>query len=144
MIAFHQTNKKTLLLWSFILSLAILCAQGAKLHVHDLGHEHHNNLSHHQTIDDIDDHIHLSKLHFSHDESHTDHSHDIVSEVDVSPDGVLKNSISKVYSIVFLAAFFSFFLFVASQSVIQRRLESTIFLNKHYTLSPPLRAPPQH
>lgn len=144
MINFRHTNKKTLLLWSLILSLAILFAQGTKLHVHDLGPDHKNTPDHHQAINDSNDPVNLSKLHFSHDNSHSEHLHDIVAEVDASPTGLLKNSINKVYSVFFLVTIFSFFLFFPSQPVIQRRLENTIFPRKHYALSHPLRAPPQH
>ncbi len=144
---FHPTNKQSkriVLLWCFLLSLSLLCVQGAKLHVHDLDHRHHHGQIH--AIDGAGDHAHLSKAHFAHDTSHGDHHNDVISEVDISPDGVLKNTNKNANNSPFTLALFIFFftlaIFVASRRLIQRCREGKLTFHQYYVLSPPLRAPP--
>jgi len=149
MTFFRLTNKPVLLLWSLLLSLSLLCAQGAKLHTHNLDHGHndHPNDYHshiHSIIDEAGDHGHLSKAHFTHDTSHNDHHDGVISEVDISPDGLLKNANDNVFEIVLFALFFTLMIFVSSRQLVQRCRESKLILHRYYVLSPPLRAPPQH
>ncbi|MCF6336458.1 MAG: hypothetical protein L3J84_00695 [Gammaproteobacteria bacterium] len=133
-------------MWALLLSLALLCAQGTKLHVHNLDHGHNNHLINDHTHDAIDkaaNHSYLSKAHFTHDTSH-DHHGSVVSEVDISPDGVLKNTNNSVFSIALFALFFTLITFISSRQLVQRCRESKLTLHSDYLLSPPLRAPPQH
>ncbi len=139
---FRLTNKRTLLLWSLLLSLSLLCMQEAKLHVHDLDHGHHHGHTH--AIDGAGGHAHLSKAHFAHDTSHGDHHNGVISEVDISPDGVLKNANNSPFTIALFIFFFTLLIFVSSRRLIQRCRESKLILHEYYVLSPPLRAPPQY
>ena len=139
---FCQINRRTLLLLSLLLSLVLLCAQGVKLHVHNLDQGHDNHHSH--AIDEVGDHDHLSKAHFTYDASHDGYHDDVVSEIDISPDGLLKSVNSHVFMIALFAFFFTLITFISSRQLIQRCRESKLILHRQYVLSPPLRAPPQY
>ncbi|VAW86310.1 hypothetical protein MNBD_GAMMA16-143 [hydrothermal vent metagenome] len=124
---FRQTNRRALLSWALLLSLALLCAQGVKLHVH--------------AIDEVGDD---SKAHFAHDTSHSDHHDGVIPKIDISPDGLLKNTHNNVFAIVLFALFFTWMIFISSRPLVHYRRESKLILHSFYVLSPPLRAPPQH
>lgn len=141
---FRRINKRTLLLWSLLLGLSLLCAQGVGLHVHNVDHGHDEHQSHVHATDEADDHAHMSKAHFTHDTSHNDHHDDVASEIDVSPDGFLKNSSNNILAIALIAFFFILVLFVSSRQLVHCCRESKLILHRYYLLSPPLRAPPQH
>ncbi len=123
---FRRINKRILLLWVLLLSLTLLCAQGTELHIHNLDHDH------------------LSKAHFIQDTSHGDHHHDGISEVEISPDEVLKTPNHNIFSIALFALFFTLVMFVSSRQFIQHRLKNRPIIKEYYLFSPPLRAPPQH
>ena len=149
MNSFRQINRPVLLFCSLLLALALLSAQGTKLHVHNIDHgdryvDYHVPLVDTHVIDETGDHNHLSKAHFTHDISSGDHHNSVISEVDVSPDGVLKNSGNNVFSIIIAALFFIVVMFVSTRQFVQRCRESKLILYGYYLLSPPLRAPPQH
>ncbi len=139
---FHLANKRALLLWCFLLSLSLLCVQGVKLHVHNLDHKQHHGHTH--AIDDAGDHAHLSKAHFAHNTSHSDHHNGVISEVDISPDGVLKNTNNSPFTLALIIFFFTLAIFVASRRLIQHCRENKLIFHEYYVLSPPLRAPPQY
>lgn len=141
---FRQTNRRVLLVLSLVFSLALLCVQGVGLHVHNLDHDHGDHHGHAHAIDDTGEHAHLSKAHFAQDTSHSDHHDGAVSEVDISPDGLLKNSSNNIFAIALIAFFFIFAMFVSSRQWVHRGRESKLVLYRRYVLSPPLRAPPQH
>lgn len=126
-----------------MLSLSLLCVQGAKLHVHNLNHGHHHD-DHVHAIDNADNHAHLSKAHFAHDTSHGDHHKGVISAVDISPDGVLKNTNNSLFFLALGIFFFTLVIFVASQRLVQHCREGKLIFHEYYVLSPPLRAPPQH
>ena len=130
-------------MWSLLLSLALLCAQGVKLHVHDLDHGHDNHHSHAHVIDEASDHGHLSKAHSSHDTSHDDHHDSVASEIDVSPDGVLKNS-NTVFALALIVFFITLMIPASLRQRVHHRRENDFILHRDYALSPPLRAPPQN
>ena len=134
----RQINKRTLLLLSVLLSLSLLCSQGVGLHVHSLDHGHGDSI--HQA----GEHAHLSEAHFAQDSSHNDHHDGTVSEVDISPDSLLKTPSNNIFSIALIAFLFISVVFVSSQQWVHRRRESKLILHRRYVLSPPLRAPPQH
>ncbi len=125
MNSFRQINRRALLLWSLLLSLALLSAHVVKLHVHDLEHGH------------------LSKAHFAHDTSHEHHDRTI-SEVDTSPNGVLKNTSNSVFALALFTLFLTLMTFIPSQQLVQCCRENKLTLHSYYLLSPPLRAPPQY
>ena len=83
---------------SLLLSLLLLCAQGVGLHVHNLDHGHDDNQSH--------GHAHVSQAHFAHDTSHKGHQGNVTSEIDVSPDGLLKIASNNVFAIALITFFF--------------------------------------
>jgi len=140
---FHRINKRTLLLWSLLLSLSLLCTQGVGLHVHNVDHGHDDHLSNIYAIDGANDHADMSNAHFTHDTSHNDHHDGLESEFDISPDGLLKytNHIFAIALIVFLV---TLVMPVSSRRLIHYRRENDFILHRYYVLSPPLRAPPQH
>ncbi len=132
-------------MWSLLLSLALLCAQGVTLHVHNLDHGHDDLYADHHTyaIDEASNHGHLSKTHFTHNTSH-DHHDGVVSEVDITPDRLLKNANNSVFSIALFALFFTLIAFVSSRQLVQRSRENKPVPHRFYVLSPPLRASPQY
>jgi len=140
----RQLNGRTLLLWSLLLSLTLLCTQGARLHVHNLDHGHDSHHNHSHSSDESGDHSHLSKAHFAHDTSHNEQHNGTMSEVEISPDGVLKNTNASVYTLVLFALFFTLVAFVSSRQLVRRCRESKLILHSYYLFSPPLRAPPQY
>jgi len=134
-----------MILWSILLSLSLVFAQGATLHVHDMDHEHHTHHNHgHEVIDSAHpaEHSHASKAHFSLDASHNDHHDDITSEVDVSPNGLLKASSAHVLFFAIIA--FSLLLTLPARvgQAVRYRGDSDLFHYHCYLFSPPLRAPP--
>ncbi len=124
MNSFRQ-NRRALLLWSLLLCLALLSAHVVKLHIHEL------------------DNGHLSKAHFAHDTSH-EHHDKAISEVDSSPDGVLKNVNNSIFAVALFTFFFTLVTFISSRQLVQRWRENKLVLHNYYLLSPPLRAPPQY
>ena len=113
------------------------------LHVHNSDHEHNDQPNGH-LINEAGSHEHLSKAHFISATSHDDHHDDLLSEIDISPDGLLKNFNSNAFAIAFFALFFTLMIFASSRQLVQRCRESKLILQSYYLLSPPLRAPPQH
>jgi len=140
---FRRINKRTLLLWSLLLSLSLLCAQGVSLHAHSLDHEHDGYHNHTHAIGEANDHTHISKAHFTHDTSHNDHHDGVASEIDVSPDGLLKHS-NTVFAIALVVFLFTLITFVCSRQLLHYCRESKLIPHRHYVISPPLRAPPLH
>ncbi|MDF1644402.1 MAG: hypothetical protein P1U80_09480 [Pseudomonadales bacterium] len=140
---FRRINQRTLLLWSLLLSLSLLCAQGVGLHAHSVGHGHDERQNHIDAADWVEDHAYMGKAHFVHDRSHNDHHDGSASEIDLSPNGLLKN-----FQNIFVLALIVFFIAVVtslcSRHLIRRNRENEFTPHRYYTLSPPLRAPPQH
>ncbi len=143
MKSFRQISRPTFLLGSLLLSLALLCVQGAKLHVHNLDHGHDNHHTHTHAVDEASDHTHLSKAHFAHDRSHDDHHDGVVSEVDISPYRLLKNTNNNVVTVLF-SLFFTLMTFASSRWLYQCYRKNKLIFHSCYPISPPLRAPPQN
>ena len=137
MIFFRQTKKRTLFLWALFLSVALLCAQGVKLHVHSLDHDQQ-----HSHIAAEAEHSHLSEAHLSTDISHGDHHDEVVSELDVTASGLLKKVSSNSLTLALLVTVFAFLLPAFYQQTFHRRRDKDALLPWRYHLSPPLRAPP--
>lgn len=143
MILLRQMKKRTLFLWVFLLSTALLCAQGVKLHVHSFGQEHdHDQQYSHIAAEAVAEHSHLSEAHLSTDISHGDHHDEVVSELDASPDGLLKKVSSNILTLALLATVFILLLPTFYQQTFHRRRDKNSFLPWRYLFSPPLRAPP--
>ena len=136
---FRRINRFALLLGSVLITLSLLSAQGVALHVHSF--EHGSNESHAHGMDGASDHAHLNQVHFIYDETHHDYHDGVVSEIDVSPEVLLK-SFNNILAIVSVAFFVLLVLLPALRQLVCRYRASKLIFNKHYALSPPLRAPP--
>jgi len=124
-----------------LLSIALLCAQGITLHVHNLGHEHdqqHDHLAAELAVK----HSHLSETHLSTDASHGDHHAEVVSEFGASPDGLLKKISYNVLTLALLATVLALLFPSFYQLIFPRRRDIGVIFAWQYRLSPPLRAPP--
>lgn len=139
MILFRQTKKRNLFLWALLLSIALLCAQGVKLHVHSLDHDQQHS---HIATEAAAEHSHLSEAHLSTDVSHSDHHDEVVSELDVSSHGLLKKVSSSVLTLALLVTMFALLLPAFYRQTFHRRRDIDTILPWRYHLSPPLRAPP--
>lgn len=124
-----------------MLSIALLCAQGVKLHVHDLDHGHDQQHAH-TPAEGTAEHSHLSTAHLSSDISHTDHHDEIASEVDASQDGLLVKISNSIFLLAILAYAFIVFLPGFYRFTFSRRRENNTNIPWRYHISPPLRAPP--
>ncbi|MCF6218351.1 MAG: hypothetical protein L3J62_09740 [Gammaproteobacteria bacterium] len=127
-------------MWVLLLSLALLCVQSSQLHIHSLGHGHDTHHSH--TMDELADHLHLSKAHLIHDTSHSDHHSSLLSNIEINPDESLKKTHHTTPAIALFVLFFSLILSPSSQQIHPHYHEAKRALYSRYTLSPPLRAPP--
>lgn len=141
MIFFRQATKSTSLLWALLLSVTLLCAQGVKLHVHGIDHNYDQQHSH-IAVEAVAEHSHLSEAHLSSDVSHGDQHDEVVSELDASPDGLLKKVSSNLFMLALLASVFSLLFPGFYQQAIHRRSDNDAILPWRYLLSPPPRAPP--
>lgn len=141
MTFFRQTKKHTLFLWILLLSTVLLCAQGVKLHVHSFGHDHDQRHSHIALEVEVE-HSHLSEVHLSTDVSDDDHHDEAVSELDLSPSGLLKKVSNSVLTLALLATVLTLLFPGFYQQIVHRRRDKDVFLPWRYLLSPPLRAPP--
>jgi hypothetical protein len=141
---FRQAQKHTLILWTVLLSLSILCAQGVKLHAHDFDHGHTGH--HHDQLDSgyYSDHAHAGGIHFANDKSHVDHHSGAIPELDASPDGLLKKVSNAVLVLALLSAMSYFLLPGLLRQTYHRIREQKIPLPRRYIHSPPLRAPPKN
>lgn len=135
-------KKRTLFLWVLFLSIALLCAQGVNFHAHDFGHD---NESHHSSIDPnfTVDHSHQSGIHLTMDISHSDDHDDILSELDISSQVVLKKVSSNgpmpiMLMVIFSFLFYQFYVYKFYRS----NYDDDLILAWRNFLSPPLRAPP--
>lgn len=148
MFIFRKMKKRSLLLWTLLLSMALLCAQGVKLHVHSLDQEHDQELRHSHIAVEITtghshtDHSHLSKAHLSTDISHSDHHEEMISELDVTPYGLMKKVSSYVLTLALLTALLALLVPGYYRQVIRHDRIKDSYLSWRYHLSPPLRAPP--
>lgn len=109
---FQKKNKSTQLLWMAFLSIALMCSQGMKFHLHGLDHGDDDPHRAHQSVAVEHEHMTLSNLHSLNDLSHVDHHNEIVSEIDTSKNALLKNIAGKVPALAFLVAVLSLLLSV--------------------------------
>ncbi len=127
MILFRQTQKQTLFLWTLLLSVALLCAQGVKLHVHNLDHDHDQQHSH-IAAETIAEHSHLSEVHLSTDISHGDNHDEVLSELDVSAYGLLKKVSNSVLTLALLVSVFALLLPAFYRQTFHRRRDKDAIL----------------
>lgn len=138
---FRQMKKSTLLIWTLLLALAILCAQGVKLHVHNFGHDHEQQFSS-ISPEVVTEHSHLSDIHLTTDISHADHHDEVISEQNASPQALLKQISSYGSMLAIFVITFILILYSAYVVTVHRRFDINIAIARRYILSPPLRAPP--
>lgn len=114
------------------------------MHAHMLDHGHDEYLDHSHLSSEASDHSHMSKPHLSNDTFHNDHSDESVTEIDVTPDGVLKNLSNNIIALALFALLLILVLPVTSHQVRHRAHKDQSSLYHYYLISPPLRAPPHH
>ena len=140
MMRYRSFNRFVMLFGVALLSLAMLCAQGTRLHVHfvDCGQPSSMGLAP----------IHVNELHHQHAQVHLVtqaaqrmHASDGLSVLDLSPDG-LPSKFS--WSQLLLAVFGLLILRLPAliRQCFPRRAQRRSLSYCHYSFSPPLRAPP--
>lgn len=142
MNALRNSKKSTLYLWVISLSIALLCAQGVKFHVHTLDHDHHHDDQNHPDQLTVAEHNHVSIAHLSADNSHSDHHDQVIYESDACPDCLLTKISSKAPFTVLLAALFILLLTGVCRHTYVRRQDDDITILRRSYFAPPLRAPP--
>ena len=140
MESFRKTKKSTLYLWVILLSVALLSSQSVKLHVHNVGHDHHTH--HHPDALELDDHQHVSIAHLSLDDSHSDHHDQLFYESNACPDCLLTKISNNVHSLAVLALLFTLLLFGLCRHVYFSRRDSQPTDRRWPHFTPLLRAPP--
>ena len=140
MIFVRDIQKRTLILWVLLLSIALLCAQGTKLHVHSFAHDHEP----HQSIapELATEHLHQSSIHLTTDISHADHHDEVVTEQDANPQALLKKVSGYGPMLAIFIIAFAFLLHSFNVIKLYYRRDTDLILTRRYILSPPLRAPP--
>lgn len=138
---FRKTIKRYLSLWAILLSLALLFAQGVKLHVHELAHGHEQHRGHIAAAETLE-HSHLSVAHLSSDISHSDHHQEVLSEIDASQDGIQVKMYNGILLPAILAIFFTLILPGFYRFTFHTRRANDKIIPWRYHISPPLRAPP--
>ncbi len=146
---FRKIKKETLFPWAILLSMAILCAQCVKLHVHDTNHDfgqQHGPLTANdvegEAVGEVEGHSHLTVAHLSADTSHADHHDEVLSEVDASPDVFLNKVANNIPVLALLAGILILCLLAIYRYPIHRRRHNDALSFWRYYHSPPLRAPP--
>lgn len=139
---FQKKNNSTQLLWMAFLSIALMCSQGMKFHLHGLDHGDDDLHRAHQSVAVEHEHMTLSNLHSLNDLSHVDHHHEIVFEIDASKNVLLKNIAGKVPALALLVSIFPLLLTVFIRDISFRSPRSDVEAYWSHHLSPPLRAPP--
>jgi len=139
----HRLRKHNSTLWILLLSVALLCVQSVKLHVHTLGHEHSQQQDAISTqLDTVTQHSHLSDAHLATNTAHDAHHDELTSELDVSSDGFLK----KLSNTLLIVALITTLVLLLFQGIglhpYHRRDNHNATVTLRYLLSPPLRAPP--
>jgi hypothetical protein len=138
---FRQMKKPILLISTILLAIAILCAQGVKLHVHNFGHDHQQQFSS-ISSEVVTEHSHISDIHLTTDASHADHHNEVISEQNASPQALLKQISNDGPMLAVFVIAFIFLLYSAYVITLHRRFDINIAIARRYILSPPLRAPP--
>ena len=143
MYLFRKTSKKpkSLWIWALLISVALLCNQSVRLHIHDLDHAHDQLLTH-DSAEGIEEHSHSTNAHLVFDNSHSEHHTDIVAEIDTSPSAVLAKISNTVLTLAFLVSILAFLLPRFYEHKIYRRTINDTITLWRYQFSPPLRGPP--
>jgi len=121
-----------------IITLAFM--QIVPLHMHVYDHEH--GTQNHESF--AEGHAHLNQIHLSHDSLDASHSHEVVSEVDIGWEGLLKSfSFGSLVVFILIAVII---VFLAAQLYVYiswRRTKDAPSVSQYRTFfTPLLRAPP--
>lgn len=130
-----NTDKQSYLIWALLLSLAIICAHGVKLHVHNMDHTH-------RPVESVGQHSHDSVFHLSLDTSHAEQHHAVISEIDLGMNALLKDISGTVMTLAFLVTLIALPLYRLFVLIIGRPRGHPESIPWRYSLGPPLRAPP--
>jgi hypothetical protein len=137
---FQRVHKPTLFLWVLLLSEALLCAQGVKLHVNSFGHDHEPR---HSIAPELaTGHLHQSGIHLTTDVSHATHHDEVISEQGLNSQALLKKISSYGPMLTIFLIAFTFLLHSFSVITLHYRRDKDVITVRRYILSPPLRAPP--
>lgn len=137
----RNTKKSILCFWVVLLSFTLLCAQGVKLHVHPLSHNHHSHHDHQSPLL-VGDHSHISIAHLSLDNSHSNQHDQVIYESDACPDCLLTKISNKVPLTALLAVLFVLLLFGVYRHTYVHRRDVIVLFSRWCHFTPPLRAPP--
>jgi hypothetical protein len=129
-----------MLCWVTLLSLTMLCAQGTRLHIHfiDCGKTASMDSAHLQTIPELHQH---AKIHLVTQDAHWMHASDGLSVLDMSPEGLMGKALGIELLFVIVGLLLIYLPVMIGQSF-SRPPDSPFKIHSHYSLSPPLRAPP--
>lgn len=136
MMLFLKNLHKFRMWWVLFLSLALLCAQSVKLHVHDLDHTHTSSES-------VINHSHTSEFHLSVDVSHAEYHHQAMPEIDLGMSALLNNISAKMITLALLVTLIILCLHSLYPVSFSRRRRVAANAFSRYHFSPPLRAPPR-
>ena len=133
-----QTTTRAHTILIVCLALALMFVPGLQLHAHTYDHDH---VHHEEGV--ISSHAHLDKVHSAHSTADTEHHDDVVSEVDLIPEGLLKSLSFGSLAIALLTAIvIGFFAAPICARITWRGNRNSHPVPWRYSLRPPLRAPP--
>ncbi len=127
-------------LWVTYLIITLAFMQLVPLHMHVYDHKH--GAHHHESL--IDEHAHVNQVHLSHESSDANHSHEVISEMDIEWEGLFKH-----FSFTSLAVFIlivAIIVFPASPLYVRilwrRNKDTSVISPCRAFFLPSLRAPP--
>ena len=126
-------------MWVVILSLMLLWSQGVRLHVHSYAHEHErlSASDRHCALD------HGSEVHLAIAAQDAEHHADVMSELDISPEGIPAHAGVQLFVWGLLTILILFEPLIRKGLVIPRHTIHWRLPWRFHVLSPPLRAPPK-
>jgi hypothetical protein len=141
MVSYRPFYRFVMLFWVTLLSLAILCAQGTRLHIHfvDCGKIPSTNSEHMQTPTGHHQH---AKVHLVSEKAHWMHTSDGLSVLDMSPEGLLTKSFGIALLLAIFVSLLILYVPVLAPLTFRRQQDCQVKVRHQYNLSPPLRAPP--
>lgn len=131
----RKTAKHFSLLWIGCLAFALISIQSANLHFDIYDHHHSNDV-------EMAEHHHSSVTHVCNSVCDSDHAHDSTTEVNITPEGVMKNlSLSSLAAALLIGMII--LLFQRRHITLSRHRNNDLLPRLwRSTLRPPLRAPP--
>lgn len=124
------------LVWLLYLTLTFIGVQGVNIHLDVYDHQHHAE----EAITSV--HDHHSSTHICGTTCNVNHGHESITELDITPEGIVKNLSSSSLILALLTSVI--FVYLAPRCCVRiswRRNPNTLPLWQ-FALRPPLRAPP--